>query len=228
MTSRTFVIVGASLTGAAAAAALRKQGFDGRVVLVGEERERPYERPDLSKKYLRGEADAHVFVHAAGFYSEQGIELVTEAKVERIDVGRREVVTPTRTIRFDRLLLATGAAPRRLDVPGADLDGVVTLRTLGDADRIRERSASAESVVVVGGGWIGSEVAASLRQLGRAVTLVIPGAAPLERVLGPEVASVYRDAHVRNGVTLVGGTRVTRFTGGRTLEAVVTDDGGTL
>src|SRR3954451_9302404 len=171
MATETHVIVGASLAGASAAAALRKEGFDGRIVLIGEEAERPYERPELSKKYLRAEPDTDVHVHPADYYEGAGIELMTGRTVDGLDVSRREVRVAGEAISFDRLLLATGATPRRLDVPGGDLQGVVTLRTMGDADRIRERAADADRIVVVGGGWIGSEVAASLRQLGHDVAL---------------------------------------------------------
>jgi 3-phenylpropionate/trans-cinnamate dioxygenase ferredoxin reductase subunit len=228
MPRQTVLIIGASLAGASAAAALRKHGFEGRIVLVGEEAEPPYERPELSKKYLRGEVDTPVLVHDEVFYAGAGIELLTGVHAQRLDVHRREVLTTDGTLRFDRLLLATGASPRRLEVPGADLDGVVTLRTRRDADTIRSRALSASSVVVVGGGWIGSEVAASLRQLGRAVTLVSPTRAPLERILGPEVAEVYRRAHEDNGVELRAGARVTSVTGDGHVERVVTDDGSSI
>jgi 3-phenylpropionate/trans-cinnamate dioxygenase ferredoxin reductase subunit len=135
------------------------------------------------------------------------------------------VTTSRRTLRFDGLVLATGAAPRTLDVPGAELEGIVTLRSVGDADRIRARAAESQSVVVVGGGWIGSEVAASLRQLGANVTLVMPGRAPLERVLGPVVAGVYRQVHEDHGVRLVTQTSVTGFVGSRRVSAVTTSEG---
>jgi 3-phenylpropionate/trans-cinnamate dioxygenase ferredoxin reductase subunit len=225
MPRQTFVIVGASLAGASAAVALRKRGFEGRIVLIGEEPERPYERPELSKKYLRGEIEAPVFVQDDAFYADADIELLTGERVDSVDPRSRRVRTKRRTVTFDGLVLATGAAPRTLDVPGAELDGVVTLRSIADADGIRERSAAAESVVVVGGGWIGSEVAASLRQLGRAVTLVTPTGTPLERVLGPEVGEVYRRAHEANGVELAMRTTVAGFTGKGRVEAVTTTDG---
>jgi 3-phenylpropionate/trans-cinnamate dioxygenase ferredoxin reductase subunit len=131
-------------------------------------------------------------------------------------------------VTYDRLLVATGATPRRLDLPGADLDGVVTLRTIGDADAIRERAQAARSIAVVGGGWIGSEVAASLRELGHEVTLVAQTNAPLEHVLGPEVAQVYRRAHQDHGVQLVTGARVARFSGVSTVDGVVSEDGRSI
>jgi 3-phenylpropionate/trans-cinnamate dioxygenase ferredoxin reductase subunit len=225
MPDQTHVIVGASLAGASAAGALRKAGFAGRIVLIGDEQVPPYERPELSKKYLRNEAGTDVFVHPAEWYASQDIQLVTGSRVEHIDTRRHEVATAHATFRYDRLLLATGTAPRALEVPGGELDGIVSLRTMGDADRIRERALAASSVVVVGGGWIGSEVAASLRQIGRDVTLVAPGDAPLQRVLGREVAEVYRAAHAGNGVRLVLGTTVAGFRGRGRVESVVTADG---
>ena len=225
MPRQTHVIVGASLAGASAAAELRKRGFDGRVVLIGDERHRPYERPELSKKYLRGEPDVDVAVRESGFYDDQGIELVLGAPVERIDLAAREVSVDDRRIGFDRLLLATGSRPRRLPVPGADLDGVATLRTIDDADTIRLRALDADSVVVVGGGWIGSEVAASLRQLGVRVTLVMATRTPLEAVLGPQVGQVYGAAHEAHGVRLVTGAKVTAIEGHDRATGVRLEDG---
>jgi 3-phenylpropionate/trans-cinnamate dioxygenase ferredoxin reductase subunit len=224
----TFVIVGASLAGASAAAALRNQGFDGRIVLIGEESELPYERPELSKGYLRGERQTPKFVHPSDYYAEAGIELVTGVRVERIDVAQRLVVTANESFPFDRLLVATGAEPRQLPAPGAELDGVLTLRTVGDADRMRSAADESDSIVVVGGGWIGSEVAASLRQLGREVAMVLPTERPLEHVLGREVAEVYRAIHAEHGVRLITGTRVARLGGRRRVTTVVTEDGRRL
>jgi 3-phenylpropionate/trans-cinnamate dioxygenase ferredoxin reductase component len=224
----THVIAGASFAGASAAAALRKEGFDGRIVLIGEEPEAPYERPELSKKYLRAEPDTDVRVHEAGFYERADIELLTGAKVDSIDVAGRAVTVGSERIAFDRLLLATGSTPRRPAIPGAGLENVLTLRTRHDADTIRERAAQADSVLVVGGGWIGSEVAASLRQLGHDVTLLTPTRTPLERILGPEVGEVYRAAHERAGVRLVGATTATALEGKARVSGVRTADGRTI
>jgi 3-phenylpropionate/trans-cinnamate dioxygenase ferredoxin reductase subunit len=199
-----FVIVGAGLAGAKAAETLREEGYDGRVVLLGAEEERPYERPPLSKEYLRGEAErASAAVHEATFYAEHDIELRTATAVTGLDIGARELeLDRGERLPFDRLLLATGAEPRRLRVPGAELDGVYLLRTLADSDALRERLDAGGRLVVVGAGWIGSEVAASARQRGMDVTIVAPEAVPLERVLGPEVGGVYRDLHRGHGVEL--------------------------
>jgi 3-phenylpropionate/trans-cinnamate dioxygenase ferredoxin reductase component len=226
----TFVIVGAGLAGAKAAETLRAEGFDGRLLLLGEEAERPYERPPLSKAYLRGEADrASLYVHPEGFYAAHDIELRPSTAVRSISSGARQLELATgERLGYQRLLLATGAASRRLPLPGADLDGVHHLRSRRDADALAAAAARAEHVVVVGTGWIGSEAAASIRQLGRQVTLVGPDTAPLVRVLGPEVAGVYRDLHADHGVRLVLETRVAGFRGTGRVEAVVTDDGDTI
>ena len=222
-----FVIVGASLAGASAAAQLRKDGFDGPIVLLGEEPERPYERPPLSKDYLRGTSGRDALpIHGPTFYDEHAIDLRTATPVTAIDPSRREVVLDDgERIGYERMLLSTGASPRRLEVPGRGLPGVHDLRTLDDADRLRAAAGAAQRVVVIGGGWIGAEVAASLRQLGLPVTLVAPGSVPLERVLGPEVGGVYRDLHEAHGVRLVMGQRVTAITGRARAEAVETSDG---
>jgi 3-phenylpropionate/trans-cinnamate dioxygenase ferredoxin reductase component len=231
MTSRqTHVIVGASLAGAKAAETLREQGFDGRVVLVGAEDERPYERPPLSKDYLRGEVGREkVYVHDEGFYAEQDIELVLGRSVVSLDTGRQEVALDDgERLRYDRLLLTTGAEPRRLSIPGAALDGVLYLRSVADSDALRERLDRGGSVVVVGAGWIGAEVAASARQRGLEVTVVEPASVPLERVLGTELGAVYRDIHTDHGVRMLLGTGVEAFEGVESVERVRTSDGREL
>jgi 3-phenylpropionate/trans-cinnamate dioxygenase ferredoxin reductase component len=227
---RTFVIVGASLAGAKAAETLRAEGFDGRLVLIGSEHERPYERPPLSKEYLRGEAGRDkVYVHDEGFYADQGIELRLGRTAVSIDPPAGEVALDDgERLRYDRLLLATGAEPRRLDVPGGDLDGVLYLRSVGDSDSLRARLDRGGRVVVVGAGWIGAEVAASARQRGLEVTVLDPLAVPLERVLGPEVGAVYRDIHTDHGVRMLLQTGVEAFEGETAVERVRASDGQAL
>ena len=229
-TKQTFVIVGGGLAGAKAAETLRSEGFGGRLLLLGEEAERPYERPPLSKAYLRGETGRDsLYVHQDEFYAAHEIELRTATRVDSITPSAHQLeLASGERIGYDRLLLATGAAPRRLRVPGAELAGVHYLRSRQDADVLAAAASRAEHVVVVGTGWIGSEAAASLRQLGREVTLVGPDAAPLARVLGPEIGCVYRDLHADHGVRLVLGTRVAGFLGHGRVEAVLTDDGNTI
>jgi 3-phenylpropionate/trans-cinnamate dioxygenase ferredoxin reductase component len=227
---QTFVIVGASLAGAKAAETLRTEGFDGRVVLIGEEPQRPYERPLLSKDYLRGEKPAaKLYVHDEGFYAGSGIELITGTHVESVDPDAHEIaLSGGRRMPYSRLLLSTGAAPKVLSpsqLPGADLPGVLYLRVMGDSDALRAAITSASRVIVIGAGWIGSEVAASARQLGAEVTIVAPDALPLEKVLGPEVGSVYRDLHAEHGVDLALSTRIEAIVGNEAVEGVRTAGG---
>ncbi len=223
---QTFLIVGASLAGAKAAETLRHEGFEGRVVLVGAEEERPYERPPLSKDYLRGEAGRErVYVHGEDFYAEHDIELRLGRNAVDMNASLREVALDDgERLRYDRLLLATGAEPRRLAIPGGELDGVHYLRTVDDSDVLRERLDRGGAVVVVGAGWIGAEVAASARQRGLEVTLIAPDPVPLERVLGREVGGVYRDIHTDHGVRMLLGTRVEAFEGDGAVERVRTSD----
>jgi 3-phenylpropionate/trans-cinnamate dioxygenase ferredoxin reductase subunit len=227
MTKQTFVIVGGALAGGKAAGELRSEGFDGRVLLIGDEPEHPYERPPLTKDYLRGESPREkAFVHPKGFYADHEIELLIETAVTGLDPGRSRItLADGHEIPYDRLLIATGAAPRKISVPGADLEGVRYLRTFADCDFLRERLQQSERVVVVGAGWIGAEFAASARQLGASVTVIEPMAVPLERVLGPEVGAIYRDVHVEHGVELLLGTGVDAFEGDGLVQRVRTSDG---
>jgi 3-phenylpropionate/trans-cinnamate dioxygenase ferredoxin reductase subunit len=221
MPEPTFVIVGASLAGAKAAQTLREEGFDGRILLFGDEPERPYERPPLSKEYLRGETADKPYVHDEGFYTDNAIELHTSSRVERIDPAARQVMLAAGGhVDFDRLLLTTGAEPRRLPLPGADLDGVLYLRTTADCEAIRERIEAGGRLVTIGAGWIGAEVAASAKQKGCEVTLIEMAQLPLERVLGPELGAIYRDIHVEHGVDFIGGASVEAIEGEGRVEAV--------
>ena len=223
---KTVVIVGGGLAGANAAFELRKLGFDGSVTLIGEEQQLPYKRPPMSKEYLRGEEPLEkAFVKPADKYVEAGIELLTGTRATTMDPIRRTVTLDDEsTLPYDALLLATGATARRLDVPGADLYGVHYMRNVEDADSIRAGSLLADSIVVIGGGWLGTEVAASLRQLGRNVTLIAPPPQPLEHILGAKVAGVYRQLHEENGTRLVIG-RVARLEGTERVHDVVLSDG---
>jgi 3-phenylpropionate/trans-cinnamate dioxygenase ferredoxin reductase subunit len=227
---RSIVIVGASLAGAKAAQTLREEGYDGRLVLVGEEPERPYERPPLSKDYLRGEtARAKVYVHEPGFYDEQAIELRTETTATAIDTAERTVtLADGERLAWDRLLLTVGAEPRRLSVPGADLDGVLYLRDLADCDRLRGVLGGGGRLVVVGAGWIGSEVAASARQAGLEVSLLERLAVPLENVLGPTIGGFYAELHRERGVELLTGVELEALEGAGRLERVRLADGRTI
>ena len=227
MAERTIVIVGAGLGAARAAVNLRKEGFDGRIVMFADEAEPPYERPPLSKDYLRGSTgrDA-VRVKAADAWAADGVELELETPVEAIDLRTRQVLTGDgRRWGFWRLLVATGSRARSLPVPGADLPGVFTLRTFDQADAIRASALAHGEVAVVGGGWIGVEAAASLRQLDVAVTMIISGSLPLARVLGPKIGAVYRDLHLAHGVRIVADARVVAIVGEGSAAGVRLADG---
>ncbi len=227
MSKPTFVIVGASLAGAKAAEELRERGFDGRIVLVGTEPERPYERPPLTKDYLRGESEREkAYVHMAGFYQEHEIELNTATTATAIDPHAAKVTLDHgQELAYDRLLLATGAEPRRLSSPGADLGEIYYLRSLADCDALRERLDSTSRVAVIGAGWIGSEFAASARTLGHEVALVDPLELPNERIFGPEIGAFYRDVHAQHGIELHLGDGLEAFEGEGVVQRIRTNSG---
>jgi 3-phenylpropionate/trans-cinnamate dioxygenase ferredoxin reductase subunit len=230
MSKQTFVIVGASLAGAKAAQELRERGFDGRIVLIGSEPERPYERPPLTKDYLRGESEREkAYVHPAGFYDDQQIELLSDTVVTAIEPGAlRVLLRGGRDVPYDKLLLTTGAEPRHISIPGADLDGIHYLRTLADCDALRARLDAGGRVAVVGAGWIGSEFAASARQRGLEVSVIDPLALPNERVFGPEIGEFYRDVHLQHGVQMLLGRGVEAFEGDGAVRRVRASDGTTV
>lgn len=229
---QTFVIVGAGLAGAKAAETLRSEGFTGRVILIGDERDHPYERPPLSKGFLLGKEEREsVFVHDPAWYAEHEIELHLGEPVVRLDRAGRSVVLGDGTaLHYDKLLLTTGAEPRRLEIPGTDLAGVHHLRRLAHAERLRGVLSSLGRdnghLVIAGAGWIGLEVAAAARNYGAEVTIVEPQPTPLYGALGPELGSVFADLHRDHGVRFHFGTRLTEISGqdGMVL-AVRTDDG---
>ena len=229
-TRHTYMIVGSGLAGARAAETLRSEGFDGRLVLLGSEAQRPYNRPPLSKTYLRGEVEREsVFVHEEWFYRTHDIELRLGRTATGLDAAARVLeLDDGELLRYDRLLLATGSEPRRLDVPGADLDGVHYLRTIENADVLRERLGQGGRLVVIGAGWIGCEIAASARQTGMDVTVIAPERLPLATILGDEVGTVYRDLHTEHGVTWRLGESVTSIEGAGRVERVRTVTGDTI
>ena len=227
----TYVIVGASLTGAKAAETLREEGFDGNIVLLGEEHERPYERPPLSKGYLLGKDDrSSIFVHEEGWYAENGVDLRLGVRVTALDPGAKQVsLADGGTVAYDRLLLATGASPRRLRAPGGDLDGVLYLRRVGDSERLRAALRGGGQVVTVGGGWIGLEVTAAAREAGCEVTVVEPEPVALYRQLGPELGGVFTDLHKEHGVVFRTRESVTELRGsGGKVTGAVTSSGAVL
>ena len=226
-TDQSLVIVGASLAGAKAAESARSHGFDGRLVLIGDEPAVPYERPPLSKAVLRGEAAPEsTHVHDDDFYDTNSIELLPGRTAEALDVAASEVqLDGGERIAFTTVVLATGAAPRHLEIPGSSLDGVHYLRTVEDARRLSEAIRGARRVAVIGAGWIGSEVGASARQLGADVVIIDPRPVPLQRVLGDEIGAVFGQLHADHGVQLRMETGVAELRGGTTVEQVVLSDG---
>jgi len=226
-TPRSIVIVGASLAGGTAAGVLRDQGYDGSLSLIGAEEELPYERPPLSKELLRGELEFEdALVRPASWYEEHDVDARFGTMAVQIDVRAREVVLAGgERLAFDRLLVSTGSRNRRLEVPGAGLPGVFDLRYHRDAVRIRDAATDGARVVCIGMGFIGAEVAASLRTIGRDVTVIEIFETTLYRILGPEIGRVLEGIHRDHGVTMHFSDSVARFEGDDRLERVVTESG---
>jgi len=214
-TKQTFVIVGAGLAGAKAAEALRTEGFDGRVILLGEEGDRPYDRPPLSKDYLQGKSEKDkIYIHPEEFYADHDIDLRLDTRVASIDRSSHEVTLEGgERISYHKLLLVTGSSPRRLAVPGNDLDGVLYLRRLEDCEALKAAFKTAKRVAIIGAGWIGLETAAAARAAGCEVTVLEQGELPLLAVLGREVAEIYAGVHRDHGVQLRLGVDVAEITG---------------
>ena len=210
-----FMIVGGGMAGAIAAQTLREEGFDGKITMLSQEPNAPYERPPLSKDYLQGQADRDsIFVHPEPWYAEHAVELSLGSAVTSLDPVTGTVTTASGTqLHYDKLLLATGSKPRRLEVPGADLNGVYYLRNVEDSERLKIEFAQAERVVIIGAGWIGLETAAAARAAGLDVTLLESGDMPLQHVLGPEVAPIFAELHRNHGVQLRRRTRTVALTG---------------
>ncbi|HKW24059.1 MAG TPA: FAD-dependent oxidoreductase [Ktedonobacterales bacterium] len=227
---QTIVIIGAGMAGGNAAVTLREEGWRGRIVLLGKELGIPFGRPPLSKTYLRGEEDLSAwYVKPADWYSEHDIAFRTGVTVERVDTGLKQLyLAGGETVRYDRLILCTGGKNQRFETPGANLPGVYQLRTVAECDAIRHAARPGARAVIVGMGFIGAEVAASLRQMGLDVTVVLPGKAPLATVLGPEVASALAAIHREHGVKLVTDDHVMGIEGNGRAERVLTKAGARL
>ena len=232
-TEPTYLIVGASLTGAKAAETLRSEGFGGPVILLGTETERPYERPPLSKGYLLGKEDKSViYVHEEGWYAEHGVDLRLGVTVTAVDRAGRTVTTADgESIGYDQLLLATGASPRRLNIPGAGREGVLYLRTVGDSELLAAAFQGGGRVVTVGAGWIGLEATAAAREAGCEVTVVEPEPTALYRAIGRELGDVFADLHREHGVQFRFGESVSELRGPRAdgrVSEVITSTGDAL
>ncbi|GAA2792028.1 FAD-dependent oxidoreductase [Kitasatospora sp. CM 4170] len=228
---RPVVIVGASLGGAKAAEALREAGYRGGIVLIGDEHERPYERPPLSKGYLLGKTPREkIYVHPPQWYAEHDVTLRLGTAVVAVDPAAHTVrLADDGRIEYAKLLLTTGSVPRRLPVPGAEQDGVLYLRRVEDSDRIKAALRPGVRVVVIGAGWIGLETAAAARTAGAEVTVLEAAELPLLRVLGREVAQVFADLHRDHGVELRFEVRVEELTGeGGRVTGVRLADGATV
>ena len=211
----THLIVGASLAGAKAAQALREEGFAGRIVVVGEEYERPYERPPLSKGYLLAKSEREeIYVHPQQWYAEHDIDLRLGATVAAVDPAAHEMTFADGSrLGYVKLLLTTGSSPRRLALPGAGLDGVLYLRRVEDSDRLKETLRTASRIAVIGAGWIGLETAAAARAFGAEVTVLERAESPLLRVLGREASQIFADLHIEHGVDLRCGVQIAEITG---------------
>jgi len=209
-----YLIVGASLAGANAAQTLREEGFDGQVVLIGDETELPYERPPLSKDYLMGKSGREkIYAHPGEWYQENNVELRLGQTVTGIDRRGQEIsLAGDGRLPYSKLLLTTGSSPRRLNVPGADADGVHYLRRVEDSDAIKAAIEQSSRIAVIGAGWIGLEAASAARTAGVEVTVIEVAELPLLRVLGREVAQVFADLHAANGTGMLFGAHVAEIT----------------
>jgi 3-phenylpropionate/trans-cinnamate dioxygenase ferredoxin reductase subunit len=221
------VIIGGGMAGGNAAVTLREEGFRDPVTVVGQEPGVPFGRPPLSKTYLRSEEDlAGWYVRPAGWYEEHNVDRLVGSSVTAIDTAAHTVLLgPDHELPYQKILIATGGRNRRLKLPGADLPGLHYLRTVADCEAIKGDAVAGRRAVVVGMSFIGSEVAASLTQLGVHVTTIFPGRFPLEGVLGGEIGALFGAIHRANGVDLIAGDQVAAFEGTERLEAVTTAGG---
>jgi apoptosis-inducing factor 3 len=224
---RTFVIIGAGAAGNAAAQTLREEGFRGRIVMITQENRLPYDRPQLSKEYMEGKSDEDgTRLRPEEFYREHDIEIMFQTKVTGIDIAKKVVSFENgESISYDKALIATGGIPRRLDIPGADLRNIFTLRSFDDADKIFQASEKANNIAIVGSSFIAMETANAFRERKRSVTVVTREAAPFEAALGTELGKIFRNLHERNGVDFKFRAELRRFEGERQVEAVVLQNG---
>ncbi len=227
---RVFVILGGGGAGIAAAETLRQDGFQGRIVMISKDTTLPYDRPEVSKGYLKGDSPKEGMPwRSPEFFREHGIEVLLGREVTEVEAGARTVkFKEGSSLKYDALLLATGGQARRLKVQGEGLGNIFTLRSMDDADQIIAAAAKGAQAVCVGGSFIGMEVTQSLAKRGVKVTVVAPGAVPFEKTLGPEIGRMWQQIHEENGVSFRMGARVARFDGGASVQTVVLEDGSQL
>ncbi|KJH72396.1 FAD-dependent oxidoreductase [Aliterella atlantica] len=228
--SRTFVVLGAGAAGSAAVEKLRQVGFQGRIIMVTQEDKLPYDRTWLSKDYLTGKVSPEEMpLRTEEFYQDKGIEVLLNKQVVSVDAVNRVITfADDSTLGYDSLLLATGGKPRQLDVEGANLENVFTLRSFQDIEQILAAAKQATRVVVIGSSFIGMETAAGLTQHGLQVTVVSPSGLPFEKILGKEIGQLFQTIHEEQGVTFRLKTKVTKLEGNGKVEAVILDDGDRL
>ncbi len=221
------LLIGGGVACAAAAKALRDDGFGGSILLAGRELDPPYDRPVLTKEYLRGESGKEdAAANEPGWYAQAGVELLTRTSVTKLDTEAHQATLSTKeTVGYGQALIATGAMVRRLQVDGTELDGLHYIRAFGNADAIRRELDEADEIVCVGGSYIGCEVAASLTQLGKRVSIVMQEREPMERGFGADVGAWFRDVLEARGVTILGEDEIERFAGAERVERVVTKGG---
>jgi 3-phenylpropionate/trans-cinnamate dioxygenase ferredoxin reductase subunit len=229
-TGGPIVIVGGGLAGGNAAVTLRQEGYGGQVTMISREPGIPFGRPPLSKTYLRSEEDlTDWYVRPASWYAEHDVDRPGQACAVLVDAAAHTVrLDSGQELGYEKLLIATGGQNRRLRVPGADLPGLHYLRTVAECEAIKREARPGAHAVIVGMGFIGSEVAASLTQLGVRVTTLFPGKVPFERVLGGEIGAAFAAVHRANGVELMAGEKLTAFEGDGRVEAAVTASGARL
>jgi NADPH-dependent 2,4-dienoyl-CoA reductase/sulfur reductase-like enzyme len=227
---RTFVIIGGGAAGYTAAQTLREDGFKGRILMITPEDRPPYDRPNLSKDYLQGNAEPEWMpLRPDDFYKEHAIEIVSGEKVKRITANKKQLSLESgRTLEFDSLLVATGGIPRTLNLPGSNLKNIFVLRDFESADRIIAAVEKAQNIVVIGASFIGMEAAYSLTKRGKQVTVVAPDNVPFEKTLGADVGALFQRVHEANGVKFRLGSSVSGFTGGDSVEKVLLGSGRPL
>ena len=225
-----YIIIGGGLAGGSAVDAIRKVDAEGSLALVTQEPLRPYQRPPLSKGFLMGKAGREkVFLRPADHYARQNVDLLSAVRATGLSPGTRFITLDDgRRLKYGRLLLATGGRARRLPIPGNDLSGVFTLRTIEDSESIREVASEGKRVLVLGGSFIGSEVASSLAQLGSQVTVVFPESRLLERIVPQELSKFLQDLYTDHGMRILPGTTAERLEGQDAVEQAVLDSGETL